>query len=115
MMPKVYLPRRNRSSGQYVRSMELAYRKLDDSEVQSALESLSGWTVRDGKLNKLFAFETYKDGLVFAAAVGYLADALNHHPDLLVGYAKVDVSMNTHDVGGISPYDFELARKIDTL
>ena len=95
--------------------MELAYRKLDDSEAQNALSQLNGWAIDNGKLGKSFAFDTYKDGIVFASAVGFLADKLNHHPDLAVGYAKVSVSVNTHDVGGLSPYDFELARRIDSL
>ena len=66
-------------------------------------------------ISKTFSFKTYKDGLVFASAVGFVADKLNHHPDMAVGYAKVSISVNTHDVGGLSPYDFELARRIDCL
>ncbi len=95
--------------------MELAYRKLEDTEANAALAHTPGWTIEDGKLIKNFKFETYKDGVVFAAAVGHIADKLNHHPDILIGYAKVAVSVNTHDVGGLSPYDFELAKRIDSL
>ena len=95
--------------------MELAYRKLEESEAKAALDSVSGWSIKDEKLTKDFKFETYKDGVVFASAVGFVADKLNHHPDILVGYAKVSVSVNTHDVGGLSPYDFELAKRIDGL
>jgi 4a-hydroxytetrahydrobiopterin dehydratase len=100
---------------EYRRGMELAYVKLDDAQVSSALGSVDGWSVQDGKLTKTFAFKTYKDGVVFASAVGFIADKLNHHPDVLTSYAKVTVSVNTHDVGGISPYDFELAKRIDAL
>lgn len=99
----------------YNADMELAYRKLEESEAKSALDSVSGWSIKDEKLTKDFKFETYKDGVVFASAVGFVADKLNHHPDILVGYAKVNVSVNTHDVGGLSPYDFELAKRIDAL
>lgn len=94
---------------------DLAYVKLADNDVAERLRSLEGWEVIEGKLSKTFAFKTYKDGVVFASAVGFVADKLNHHPDVLVSYAKVSVSVNTHDVGGISPYDFELARRIDSL
>ena len=100
---------------QYCKGIELAYKKLDDTQISEALKGVSGWSVSDGKLTKQFKFETYKDGVVFASAVGFLADKLNHHPDVLTGYAKVTVSVNTHDVGGISPYDFELAKRIDAL
>lgn len=95
--------------------MELAYRKLDESEAKTALASTPGWTIEDEKLTKNFKFEAYKDGVVFASAVGFVADKLNHHPDILVGYAKVNIAVNTHDVGGLSPYDFELAKRIDAL
>ncbi|HWA83960.1 MAG TPA: 4a-hydroxytetrahydrobiopterin dehydratase [Fimbriimonadaceae bacterium] len=94
---------------------ELAYIKLDQGEIERRLGELDGWSYDGDKIAKTYAFKTYKDGVVFAAAAGHVADRLNHHPDLLVGYAKVTVSVNTHDVGGISPYDFELARRIDAL
>lgn len=94
---------------------ELQYVKLGESEIQERLKALEGWSVRDGKLAKIYAFGTYMDGVEFAAKAGKEADFLNHHPDILIGYRKVDVSVNTHDVGGISPYDFELARLLDLL
>jgi 4a-hydroxytetrahydrobiopterin dehydratase len=94
---------------------ELAYVKLSDEEVDQELRGLDRWTVENGQIAKTFTFKTYKDGVVFAAAVGYAADKLNHHPDIALGYAKVRIAVNTHDVGGLSPYDFELARRIEAI
>jgi len=94
---------------------DLAYVKLSESEIADRLKALSGWAVKDGQITKAYSFKTYKDGVVFASAVGFVADKLNHHPDIVIGYAKVTVSVDTHDVGGLSPYDFELARRIETL
>jgi len=94
---------------------DLEYRLLSKKEIADQIGALSGWGVEEGKLVKRFTFKTYKDGLVFAIAVGYAADNLDHHPDLEVGYAKVRVAMNTHAVKGLSPYDFELARRIEAL
>lgn len=94
---------------------ELAYVKLTDDQVAQEIQNVQGWSVEEGQLAKRFEFKTYKDGIVFASAVGYVADRLNHHPDITIGYAKVRVAVNTHDVGGLSPYDFELARRIDAL
>lgn len=94
---------------------ELAYRLLSEAEVAEGLRSLSGWSVEGGQITRTFAFDAYQKGLVFAATVGYLADTLNHHPDLFIGYGKVRVAMNTHDVGGLSPYDLELARRIEAV
>jgi len=95
--------------------MQLEYRLLTDSELAQGLDALQDWVIEGGKIAKRYTFKTYKDGLVFALAVGHVADRLDHHPDLEVGYAKVRVSVNTHSVGGLSPYDLELARRIDGL
>ena len=79
------------------------------------LADAPSWSVSDGKVTRTFVFATYAAGVVFASAVAHIADSMDHHPDLLIGYQKVSVSVNTHDVGGISPLDFELARKISGL
>ena len=92
----------------------LSYDKLTPESVAEHLSRLSGWQVEDGALTKLYSFSSYAAGVMFGAAVGRLADALNHHPDLLIGYQKVRVSLVTHDAGGgLTAYDFELARRID--
>lgn len=95
--------------------MELAYRKLTDHELRAGLSELLGWAVEDGQIAKTFKFDAYQKGLVFATAVGFVADTLNHHPDLVVTYGKVRVSVNTHDVGGLSPYDLELAQRVEAM
>lgn len=94
---------------------ELSYVKLSDAESSERVALLDGWTIEDGLLAKTFSFPTYKDGVVFAGAVAFLADKLDHHPDLSIGYRKVRVAMSTHSVGGLSPFDFELAGRIDRL
>ena len=94
---------------------DLSYTKLGEDDVAQRLGSLDGWAVEGGMMTKTFTFDRYKDGVVFASAVGWLADSLDHHPDLLLTYGKVRVAMNTHAVEGLSPYDFELARRIETL
>jgi 4a-hydroxytetrahydrobiopterin dehydratase len=90
-------------------------RKLDQNEIESTLMTLDGWSLDEGQIVKEFTFDTYKAGLVFAAAVGHFADRMDHHPDMYIGYQKVEVAMNTHDLDGISTYDMELARLIETL
>lgn len=95
--------------------MELSYTKLTDTEMASGLTKLPEWTVEDGMVTRLFEFKSYKEGLVFATAVGWEADKLNHHPDILIGYQKVRVSTSTHDANGITSYDLELATRINRL
>ena len=94
---------------------ELEYKKLSSQEISDALSELEGWEIENGQIVQTFEFDAYKDGINFASAVGYLADNLNHHPDLLITFGKVRVSMHTHDVGGISPFDIELASQISWL
>ncbi|HRF60671.1 MAG TPA: 4a-hydroxytetrahydrobiopterin dehydratase [Fimbriimonadaceae bacterium] len=95
---------------------ELSYTKLTDNQIAASLTGLQGWSVQNGALTKLFALPSYTAGLVFACAIGHLAEGLNHHPDLLVGYGKVRVVLVTHDAGGgLTEYDFELARRIEKL
>jgi 4a-hydroxytetrahydrobiopterin dehydratase len=95
--------------------MQLEYRKLSGDEIQSGLKELGGWTVEGDKMCKEFGFNRYKDGVDFAVRVADTADAMDHHPDIEIGYQKVKVSMNTHAVEGLSPYDLELARRIERL
>lgn len=90
-------------------------RKLTDAEIGERLDASSGWNLIEGEIAKTFTFSTYKDGLVFAAVVGHLADQADHHPNIQIGYRKVTISVNTHDVGGISEKDFDLAHKINAL
>jgi 4a-hydroxytetrahydrobiopterin dehydratase len=95
--------------------MELRYVKLDDKEIASALAGVPKWSLENGKLARTFEFGAYADGALFAAACARIADHLNHHPDILLTYSKVNIEVSTHDVGGISPYDFELAKRIDRI
>jgi 4a-hydroxytetrahydrobiopterin dehydratase len=90
-------------------------RKLSETEITEGLASTSGWSLIEGEISKTFTFESYKDGIVFASVIGHLADQADHHPNILIGYRRVTVSVNTHDVGGISEKDFALAEKIDAL
>lgn len=90
-------------------------RKLEPQEVESRLASLGGWAQENGQITKTYTFDTYKAGLVFAVAIGHLADRMDHHPDLFIGYQKLKVGLNTHDLDGISTYDFALAEQIESL
>jgi 4a-hydroxytetrahydrobiopterin dehydratase len=89
---------------------------LTDAEVNDRLETLSGWE-RDGdKLARTFKLDSYMAGLALATAIGTVCEGLNHHPDLIIGWRKVTVSLTTHDAGNkISHKDFEAAERIDAL
>lgn len=96
---------------------ELTYQRLSNDQIAAALITVPGWRVDDsGSLMRLFEFKTYADGVLVAMGITRLAEQLNHHPELFIGYGKVRVELATHDAdGGLTAYDFELARRINRL
>ena len=89
--------------------------KLSDAEISTLLEGLSDWTVENGKLHKEFQFDSFVEAFGFMASVALIAESMNHHPEWFNVYNRVTVDLATHDAGGISALDFELAKKIDAL
>jgi len=90
-----------------------ARKKLTDSEIKQHLSQLSGWSLKDGKLHKTFQFKSFVEAFGFMAKVALAAEAMNHHPEWFNVYNRVTVDLTTHDLGGISTFDVELARKMD--
>ncbi len=88
-------------------------KKLNDSELQQELQKLSGWTLLNGKLHKTLQFASFVEAFGFMAKVALTAEAMNHHPEWFNVYNRVAIDLTTHDAGGISARDFELAAKID--
>lgn len=87
--------------------------KLSDAQVSSGLERLPGWS-RDGDLiRKSFECASFPDAIAFVVRVGFLAEAANHHPDLDVRWRTVHVALTTHDQGGITDKDVDLAARIE--
>lgn len=93
--------------------MELEYRKLSDDEVARDLPQ--GWSTDGGAIKRTYEFGEYMQGVEFATKIAHAADAMDHHPDMALGYKRLEVTISTHSVGGLSPYDLELARRIDAL
>jgi 4a-hydroxytetrahydrobiopterin dehydratase len=89
---------------------------LTDSQISEALTTLPGWE-RDGdKIKKTFRVDTYMAGLAFACAVGTICEGMNHHPDLFIGWKRVEVGFSTHDAGNkISQMDIDAAAKVESL
>lgn len=89
---------------------------LTDIEIANALGGLPGWE-RDGDtLTRTVKFDTYLAGTAFASAVGVIAEGLDHHPDLHIGYKKVTVRFSTHDAGNkITAKDVAAARAVNAL
>lgn len=86
---------------------------LSAQEVQAHLNKLNGWQIEDGQLVKTFRFKSFRDSLEFVNRVGELAEQAEHHPDIDIRYSQVRLSLVTHDAGGLTAKDFELAAQAD--
>lgn len=94
----------------------MATTPLNEAEIIERMSVLNGWEREGDLLVKTFKLDSYMAGLAFAAAVGTVAEGLNHHPDLYIGWRKVRVSFTTHDAGNkLSHKDFDAAQAIDAL
>ncbi|MDE0186548.1 MAG: 4a-hydroxytetrahydrobiopterin dehydratase [Candidatus Poribacteria bacterium] len=89
--------------------------KLNDDKIEAKLDNLPGWTVVDGKLHKQFQFSSFVEAFGFMARVALAAESMNHHPEWFNVYNRVTIDLMTHDAGGISELDFELAKRVEAL
>ena len=87
--------------------------KLNSDSIKLWLATHRGWKRQANKLTKDFVFSSFRDSIVFVNRIASVADHFNHHPDIDVRYAKVTVSVMTHDLGGITQKDLDLAEQID--
>jgi 4a-hydroxytetrahydrobiopterin dehydratase len=90
--------------------------KLTASQVEMELKNVPGWKLNSkGEIEKTFVFTGFSQSLMFVQTVGFFAESKNHHPDILIQWNKVTLALTTHDEGGISEKDFELAKIVNTL
>jgi 4a-hydroxytetrahydrobiopterin dehydratase len=83
--------------------------KLEDGDVERFVASHSGWTVAHAGLDKTYTFTGYAAALAFAVRVGVVAEKRDHHPDIHISWGKVALRWTTHDAGGITALDLEMA------
>ena len=91
-----------------------AQKLLVGAELEAAVGALDGWTVVDGKLHKEYVFGDFVEAFAFMTAAALCAERKNHHPEWFNVYRTVRVDLATHDAGGITKWDVELAREFDT-
>jgi len=86
---------------------------LPDDDVRTRLAALPGWERQGSEIRKTYAFDGFKAAMAFVNRVAELADGIDHHPDILVQYSKVTLTLTSHDSGGLTERDFRLAALID--
>jgi 4a-hydroxytetrahydrobiopterin dehydratase len=89
--------------------------KLDDSAIRDALTRLPGWSYANGKLHRELRFRDFVEAFGFLSSVALVAERMNHHPEWTNVYARVSIDLVTHDAGGVTELDLELARRISEL
>ena len=88
---------------------------LSNTEVREKLKGIEGWKVKGNKLQKIYKFRKYMDGIKFVNKLAELAEKEEHHPDITIIWTTVTVELTTHDAGGLTLYDIKMAKKINEV
>ncbi len=88
---------------------------LAQEEIQKKLRELDGWKLTPEGIQKRYDLEDFRSAMNLVTRVADLAEEANHHPDILIKYDKVTFTLTTHDAGGITEKDFNLASRIEAV
>ena len=88
---------------------------LDSDELSAAIADLPGWSTDNGLLKRRYEFPNFAEGLAFVNKVGDLAEISDHHPDITFGWGYAEIALTTHDRGGITDFDLNLAQRIEMI
>jgi 4a-hydroxytetrahydrobiopterin dehydratase len=89
--------------------------KLSDAEITTALADLPGWGREGDEIVKTFDCGSFPGAIAFVVRIGFFAEKADHHPDLDVRWKRVRVALTTHDAGGLTAKDLEVAREIEGI
>ena len=84
-------------------------------EIQQHMENLKEWSLSSNSIEKVFSFNTFKESIAFVNKIGEIAEKHNHHPDIMINYNIVSLSLTTHNVKGLTKADFDVAKEIDKI
>lgn len=86
---------------------------LSDVEIQQALQKFAGWRKNGNAIERVFQFDNFVQAMEFANRIAEAAEAVNHHPDILISYNKVTLTLVSHDSGGVTQRDIKMAARIN--
>lgn len=89
--------------------------KLSEQEINEKLSGLEGWSYANNSLHTSFEFENFKEAFTLMTRIAFEAEAQNHHPNWTNVYNQLEITLSTHDAGGVTEKDFELARAIENI
>lgn len=90
-------------------------KKLDDAEVKARVEKMAGWSVENGKLHREYKFADFPHAFGMMATAAPAIEKMDHHPEWSNVYNRVTVDLSTHDAGGITQKDFDLATLLEGI
>ena len=93
----------------------MARKKLSEDQIKTALGDLTDWKIEGVNLQKRYEFANFAAALSFVNRVGAIAERLDHHPDIYFGWGYAEFSITTHDAGGLTHHDFDLAKEIEGI
>ncbi|HEY2550442.1 MAG TPA: 4a-hydroxytetrahydrobiopterin dehydratase [Streptosporangiaceae bacterium] len=88
---------------------------LTEDEIAGQLPGVPGWTRDGSSITRAVSRGDFREAVLYVGAVSYLADVADHHPDILIQWNKVTLTLSTHSAGGLTAGDFALAQKINGL
>ena len=88
---------------------------LTSTEIDLALQKLPGWTRTTSTIERIFQFDDFVQAMKFVNQIATAAQAANHHPDILISYSKVTLALVSHDSGGVTQRDIQMAGKINEI
>ena len=89
--------------------------RLSESDIKKELEKLVGWNVKNDKLHKEFQFDNFNQAFGFMTRAAMEIEKMNHHPEWFNVYNRITVDLTTHDAGGITNNDVNLAKILNSL
>ena len=88
--------------------------RMTESQIQETLKLTPGWELQEGAISRQYKFKDFQEAMLFVHLVADLAEDADHHPDIVIRYNKVTLTLSTHSAGGLTSKDFDLAREIDS-
>jgi 4a-hydroxytetrahydrobiopterin dehydratase len=88
---------------------------MTDDEIAARLGGLPGWERADSAITRTVTRADFREAMLYTGAVAYLAETANHHPDILIQWNRVTLTLSTHSAGGLTAADFALAEQVNAL
>lgn len=90
-------------------------KKLSPEEIQTNLAGIEDWKAENDILKKRFEFKNFAEALEFVGRVGAIAERHDHHPDICFGWGYAEINLTTHDRGGLTAFDFAVAKEVEKI